>query len=117
MRASSQIAGGRDVGLLLSLLEHAAQDSDTGWRRLLDTPATARKLLAAVPQTCERARRDRTLLRPRGEEGRDDEPAAGPALHRLAELLAHYEAAPIPQRRGGPHPRRSSQRGGCSGSG
>ncbi|HZD14798.1 MAG TPA: hypothetical protein VE196_06665 [Pseudonocardiaceae bacterium] len=94
--ASSQIAAGRDVWLLLSLLERAAQDSDAGWRRLLDTPETARKLLASVPQAYVRARRDRTQLHPRGGDGRADEPDAGPALHRLAALLTQYETAPIP---------------------
>jgi hypothetical protein len=112
-RTSSQTTQGRHgwpVLALVSSLEHAATDSHAGWRRLRDTPRTARTLLTALPQTHTRARQDRPPPGPPDRHDHDDklaaEPAAGPALQRLGALLAQYDTAPTPPRRGGAHPAR-----------
>ncbi|WP_033401112.1 hypothetical protein [Actinokineospora enzanensis] len=107
VRANRELAEGRDIWLLLSSLERAAQDSGAGWQRLMETPQTARKLLVAVPETFSRIRQDRLTYRTLGGEPEDGELAAGPALHRLADMLAQYDTAPPPRRRGGAHPGRS----------
>jgi hypothetical protein len=73
--------------------------------RLLTTTEVARKLVAAVPEVAERAWRERRLRRQLQGAARDDDHARpevpGPALRELADLLAQYDAPPVPRRRGG----------------
>lgn len=105
VRGNKEISEARDVWLLSARLDRAADDAAVSWRRLQDTPETVRGLLTAVRNAQEKARRHDSLFRSAGQDEQND-PVAGPALERLAGLLAAYDAAPVPQRRGGAHANR-----------
>lgn len=101
VRANRQLVGSREILRSLSAVELAIQAGNADWRRLLGSPDTVRLLVTSVNDTISRRHRDRSAYRAVGE---DDDQALrpGPALVRLADLLAQYDAAPAPQRRGGP---------------
>lgn len=103
IRANRHLAGSREIPQLLSAVELAIQAGNADWRRLLGSPDAVRLLLTSVNDTFSRRHWDRSAYRAVGE---DDDQALrpGPVLVRLTDLLAQYDAAPPPQRRGGPRP-------------
>lgn len=96
---SDDLRAARDMPYLVGTLERTADTAAGGWRRLIGTPDSARSLLEADRQARESARSRRRQWSNTRHEPEDDVPDA--ALARLAELLAQYDAAPVPRRRGG----------------
>jgi hypothetical protein len=97
----------RDVRQLLHSVKAVLDREGTGWQRLLGSPETARTLLAIVEEDRSALLRDRKKYRP-VDEALDSALDPGPALRRLTDLLAEYDAARPPRRRGGSHPRHTS---------
>ncbi|REH31092.1 hypothetical protein BCF44_122115 [Kutzneria buriramensis] len=105
----NDVAQHREVFPHLHWLELDERDSDS-LPRLLTTTEVARTLVAAVPEVAERTWRERRLRRQLHGAARDDDvrpEVPGPALRELADLLAQFDAPPVPRRRGGARTPRS----------
>ncbi|MFI5736074.1 hypothetical protein ACIA49_38530 [Kribbella sp. NPDC051587] len=98
----------RDIRQMVNMAKAVLGREDANWQSFLGSPETARTLIAAAELDLAEQQRDRKKYR-LVDETDDSGLQMGPALQRLAELLAEYDAARPPQRRGGAHPRQSPQ--------